>query len=75
MGLFLLAHSNLMKLYGDKGPQKLQLVFELKCSDGIMSLVSNTITVEKFSRCTIPPWISLMIWRKYDGSKSNNIVL
>ena len=48
MGYFLLAYSNQIKLYGDKGLKKFQLLLESKRSEGLMLLVICATTVEIF---------------------------
>ena len=75
VGFFLLDHSNQMKLYGEKGLKKSQLLFKSNHSKGLMLLVSCATTLETFSWCTIPLWISLVIWITSGSRKSKNIVL
>ena len=74
MGNFLLAHSNWMKWYGEKCLKRFLLLSESKHSKGMMLLVIHSTTAEKFSQCTIPLCILLMMWITSGGSKLNNMV-
>ena len=63
MGFFLLGHSNWMKFNSSKISKKFQFILDSKRSEGLMSLVSFTMSVEKFSKCLILLLILLMILR------------